>query len=87
MNSSKDDTKDSELHDYEANLQNLEKIIRHLEDDNPNLNDLVEQYQKGMGYYRACEKLLKEAELKIEQIRRENRDQDPEELALPEDTE
>ncbi|MCH8476240.1 MAG: exodeoxyribonuclease VII small subunit [Opitutales bacterium] len=87
MNSANDTEKGNELENYEANLQNLEKIIRHLEDDNPNLHELVEQYQKGMAYYQACEKLLKEAELKIEQIRRENRNQAPEEISLPEDTE
>lgn len=85
MKTPKDHNQPSPDSNYEENLKNLEKIIQTLENDNPSLNELVSQYEKGMEYYRSCEKLLREAELKIEQIRRENRDQAPEKLSLPEE--
>ena len=62
---------------YEESLAELEEIVRHLEEDNPSLEDLIQSYEKGVKHYQKCEKLLREAELKIEMLRQPTTPDEP----------
>jgi exodeoxyribonuclease VII small subunit len=51
---------------FEKNIEMLKKIISKLEDDNGNLDDSMIDFEEGMKLYNKCNKILKEAENKIE---------------------
>ncbi len=53
---------------FEQNLKALEKIVEKLESGSVSLDESIELFQKGRGLGRACEKRLREAELKIQQL-------------------
>jgi exodeoxyribonuclease VII small subunit len=53
---------------FEQNLKALEKIVERLESGSVSLDESIELFQKGRVLGRACEKRLREAELKIQQL-------------------
>ncbi|MEZ5278269.1 MAG: exodeoxyribonuclease VII small subunit [Opitutaceae bacterium] len=54
---------------FEQALEKLEQLIAQMEDGDIALADLLEKYESGTALLRVCETRLKEAELKIEQLR------------------
>ena len=53
---------------FEEAMQELEKIVRGLESGQAKLDDSISSYERGTALKNHCEKLLKEAQLKIEKI-------------------
>lgn len=53
---------------FEAQLEQLEKIVEELEEGTPSLDKAIGLFQKGRTLARDCEKKLKEAEGKILQL-------------------
>jgi len=58
---------------FEQALERLEKLVGQMEDGDIPLSDLLKQYEEGSALLKVCAARLKEAELKIEQLR-ETRD-------------
>lgn len=53
---------------FEESLKELEMIVRRLEEGKINLDDAMNAYERGAGLKAHCEKKLKEARLRVEQI-------------------
>lgn len=53
---------------FEDSLKNLEKIVKKLEDGNLNLNESLEEFQKGVEAYRYCNEALNQVEGKVKLI-------------------
>ena len=53
---------------FEDALNELEKIVRQIEDGRGKLDDAISAYERGVTLKRHCENKLKEAQAKIEQI-------------------
>ena len=53
---------------FEESLKELETIVRRLEEGKINLEDAMNAYERGAGLKAHCEKKLKEARLRVEQI-------------------
>tara|TARA_B100000073_G_scaffold293528_1_gene257198 strand:- start:3713 stop:3985 length:273 start_codon:yes stop_codon:yes gene_type:complete len=53
---------------FEAALGELETLVQNLESGQTSLEDSINAYERGVALKKHCEKKLKEAELKIEQI-------------------
>ena len=60
-------TKKEEL-TFEKSVERLEGLIQAMEDGNTPLADLVAKFEEGSKLLNHCQSLLKEAELKIEQL-------------------
>ena len=56
---------------FEDALKNLEEIVDNLNNDDLNLEEAISAYEKGMELKKICEKRLKEAKLRIENIKNE----------------
>ena len=56
---------------FEAALSKLEAIVESMESGEVPLADLLAKFEEGNRLLRHCESRLKEAELKIEQLRKE----------------
>ncbi len=65
---SKDSDKNKNKPKYEDQVQQLEGIIRKLEEGNLELEQSISLYEDGMKLLRACEKQLHQAEKKIEKL-------------------
>ena len=50
---------------FEANMENLEKIVAELEKGDLNLDDSIKKFEEGMKISRDCTKILEDAEKKI----------------------
>ena len=53
---------------FEDALQELEKIVKRLESGEQSLEDSIAAYEQGIQLKSHCERILKEATLKIEKI-------------------
>jgi exodeoxyribonuclease VII small subunit len=53
---------------FEESLKELETIVRRLEEGKINLDEAMQAYERGAGLKAHCEKKLKEARLRVEQI-------------------
>ena len=53
---------------FEQALQELEKIVRHLETGDIPLENSISSYERGVALKQHCESKLKDAQLKIEKI-------------------
>jgi exodeoxyribonuclease VII small subunit len=53
---------------FEQALQELEKIVRHLESGDIPLEESISSYERGVSLKKHCEEKLKNAQLKIEKI-------------------
>lgn len=54
---------------FEDALKRLEETVRSLESGDTPLAQLIERYEQGSALLRQCEARLREAELRIEQLR------------------
>jgi len=63
-----DDTKQPDP-SFETALQNLEQVIAVMEGGKVPLGELVAQFEEGSRLLKLCQNRLKDAELKIEQLR------------------
>ena len=50
---------------FEESMQELEKIVQELENNNLNLDESVKKFEEGMEISKKCNKILEEAEKKI----------------------
>lgn len=53
---------------FEEALKELEALVRRLEEGKTNLEDAIQAYERGAALRAHCEKKLKEARLRVEQI-------------------
>jgi exodeoxyribonuclease VII small subunit len=53
---------------FEESLRELEAIVRRLEEGKTNLEEAMQAYERGAGLRAHCEKKLKDARLRVEQI-------------------
>ena len=51
--------------DFEKSMEELEKIVEKLEKGDLNLDESVEEFEKGMKISKECNKILESAEKKI----------------------
>ena len=66
--------KKSALPDFEAALNELEKIVEKMESGDQNLEDALKSFQRGIELTRTCQQGLKEAEQRVEKLLSENGD-------------
>ncbi|MAH40439.1 MAG: exodeoxyribonuclease VII small subunit [Puniceicoccaceae bacterium] len=64
----KETKKESNKFNYEEALDKLEGIIEAMEDGSIPLADLVSQFEEGAQLLKLCQKELKQAELKVNQL-------------------
>lgn len=57
---------------FEEKMQALEKIVRQLDEDEVSLEESLNLYQKGVELSSECDKILKNAELKVETLNRKD---------------
>ena len=57
---------------FEDALRDLEEIVESLNNDELELEKAIAAYEKGMELKKICEQRLKEAKLRIENIKEEN---------------
>ena len=57
---------------FEEALKDLEEIVDNLNNDELELEKAISAYEKGMELKKICEQRLKEAKLRIENIKDEN---------------
>lgn len=57
---------------YEETVENLERVLTELEDGGLPLNEAVEAYERGVKLSEQAQRLLSEAELRIETLRNES---------------
>lgn len=60
--------KDVEKLSFEEAMQELEQIVRGLENGQSDLDKSIQSYERGMALKQYCENKLKEAQAKIEKI-------------------
>ena len=60
------------LKDFEKSLQQLEKIVGHMESGELGLQDSLEQFEKGIKLAKICQDTLANAELRVEQLIEKN---------------
>ena len=53
---------------FEESLRELEAIVRRLEEGKTNLEEAMHSYERGAALRAHCEKKLKDARLRVEQI-------------------
>ena len=63
---------DEEALSYENAFSRLEEIVARLEEEEPSLDDLVRDYEKGMKLLKICHSRLNEAALRIEKVRNDD---------------
>jgi exodeoxyribonuclease VII small subunit len=56
---------------FDTNLSELESIVESLERGDTSLENLLEKYERGMKLHAECQRVLRGAELRIEQLREE----------------
>jgi exodeoxyribonuclease VII small subunit len=57
---------------FEEALEKLEEVVASMESGDVPLATLVEKFEQGSKLVKTCEERLKQAELKIEKLRKEN---------------
>lgn len=65
------DSKDK-LKDFEKSLQNLEKIVTHMESGELGLEESLAQFEKGIKLAKSCQDTLVNAEFRVEQLIEKN---------------
>lgn len=56
------------LPDFEAALNELEKLVERMETGEQNLEDTLKSFQRGIELTRTCQQGLKEAEQRVEKL-------------------
>lgn len=54
--------------DFEEAMTELEEVLRRLEEGHQRLEDTLRDYERGLVLLRRCEELLRQAELKVQQL-------------------
>jgi exodeoxyribonuclease VII small subunit len=62
---------------FEQALQELEQVVRQLEDGDTGLEQALAHYEKGIGLLKLCYGQLKDAELRIQKLTGETADGEP----------
>lgn len=57
-----------EYTNFEDSIEDLEKIVKKLEEGNLSLDESIEEFQKGINAYKYCNNLLNKAEGKVKLI-------------------
>ena len=57
---------------FEENMEELENIVKELEEGNLNLEKSVEKFEEGMKISKTCNEMLEDAEKKISILLEEN---------------
>lgn len=60
---------------FEEKMSKLDNIVKELENDDVPLGKSLELYKKGVELSRECEKILKDAELKVETLNKDDNDE------------
>lgn len=58
----------AEALNFEQAMQELERIVRQLEEGRVPLEQAIDAYERGVSLKKRCESLLKDARMKIEEI-------------------
>ena len=53
---------------FEDSIKELEKIVKSLEDGEPNLDESLKKFEKGISLIKVCQKELESAENKIKEL-------------------
>lgn len=56
------------LKHYEKKYKALEDVVRHLDEGNLSISELLTQYKKGLTLVKECSEMLDSVELEIQQI-------------------
>lgn len=59
---------------FEESIEDLEKIVKKLDDGNLTLEESLEEFQKGIDAYKNCNEMLNKVEGKVKLIVEENSD-------------
>ncbi|TVT29489.1 exodeoxyribonuclease VII small subunit [Salinicoccus cyprini] len=65
---------ETENETFEEKMKQLEQIVKQLDEDEVSLEASLKLYQKGVELTAECEKILKDAELKVETLNRKGVD-------------
>ena len=60
--------KEHDAPDFEARLRRLEEILASMESDEVALEEALRLFEEGVGHVREAEKVLSEAELRVEEL-------------------
>ena len=60
--------KDKDLPDFEASLDELEKIVQRLESGELSLESSLQDFERGVALTRSCQEALKKAEQKVQKL-------------------
>ncbi len=63
--------KNPTLDQFESQLAELESLVKALESGDTPLDQAVKHFERGMDLSRSCEKLLQQAELRVQQLSRD----------------
>lgn len=63
------DSQPDQSHSFESALSSLEALVKNMEAGNLSLADMVAKFEEGSKLIAMCESRLKDAELKIQQLR------------------
>lgn len=69
--------KNDKLDQFESKLAELENLVRELENGEAPLEQAVSHFERGMALSKSCEKLLQQAELKVQKLSSQNANNAP----------
>jgi exodeoxyribonuclease VII small subunit len=69
MSDKKTKAKSKDTLSFEEALEELESIVKSMENGDIPLADLISKYEEGSHYLKVCKARLKDAELKIEKLK------------------
>ena len=62
----------SRVAEFEKSLAELEKLVERMESGDLSLEDSMKQFERGIQLARACQQMLKQAEIKVQQLVQKN---------------
>ena len=60
------------VNEFEKSLAELEALVERMESGELSLEDSMKQFERGIQLTRACQQMLKQAELKVQQLVQKN---------------
>jgi exodeoxyribonuclease VII small subunit len=63
-----DDVEQCDLSTFESHLNELEQLVERMEQGDQTLEQSLEDFERGVALTRACEKTLRQAEQRVEQL-------------------
>lgn len=64
--------KKNRVSEFEKSLTELETLVERMESGELSLEDSMKQFERGIQLARACQQMLKQAELKVQQLVQKN---------------